>query len=78
MMDEYWRKDSQQVGREDDNVVVFKKEHDKAYATSYAAINKTESTVQVNLDMTDSVGCAFTPSKIFLKADWKIRKITHI
>lgn len=48
--------------KEDSNVIVFRKYHDKAYANSYAAINKTSSNVRVCLDMTYSTSCVYTPS----------------
>lgn len=62
LLDEYLRNHGAERGREDRNVIVFRKYHDKAYANSYGAVNKTDHTVEVNLDLTASENCAFTPS----------------
>jgi hypothetical protein len=48
--------------KEDRNVCVFRKYHEKAYANSYAAINKTSNPVKVTLDMTASNSSIFMPS----------------
>ena len=63
MMDYFWKKDDSKIGRQDENVIVIKRDHDAAYANSYAAINKTDSPVEITLDLTSSVGCSFTPSR---------------
>lgn len=47
--------------REDTRVVIFRKSHDKAYANTYAAVNKTANDVIVELDMTPSTSQVFMP-----------------
>lgn len=72
MMADYLDRNGARKAREDRNVVVFKKYHEHAYANSYAAVNKTNSDVEVNIDMTHSTNCMFSPSsgksRVFLPA----------
>ena len=62
VLDDYLQQFGANKGREDRNVIVFRKYHDKAYANSYGALNKTDHTVEVNLDISSSENCAFTPT----------------
>jgi len=62
MMDNYLKNYGAEKAREDNNIVIFRKYHDSAYASSYAAVNKTNHDVEVNLDMTSSTSCVYTPT----------------
>ena len=61
ILDDYLKNHGAERGREDRNVIVFRKYHDKAYGNSFGAVNKTDRTVEVNIDITPSENCAFTP-----------------
>lgn len=62
MMADYLRNEGAENAREDENVVVLRKYHEKGYANTYSVVNKTNAKVEVTLDMTSSDGCDFTPS----------------
>lgn len=61
MMAEYLDKKGANRAREDNNVIVYRRYHEKSYANSYAAVNKTDKEVEVTFDMTSSEGCVYTP-----------------
>lgn len=62
MMADYLDKMGANKAKEDENVIVFRKYHEKSYASSFAAVNKTSNDVRVSLDMTHSQRCCYTPS----------------
>lgn len=54
MMTDYLEKAGANKAREDKNVVIYRKYHEKGYANTYAAVNKTSSNVEVKIDMNRS------------------------
>ena len=61
MMNDYLKGGVANNAREDKNVIVFRKYHEGAYASTYAAVNKTERNMIVNLDMTASQSLIYMP-----------------
>lgn len=61
VMGDYLGKFGADHAREDTKVVVFRKFHEKGYANTYAAVNKTGNDVLVDFDMTSSTSNVFMP-----------------
>lgn len=61
MMADHLEKSGAKQAREDKNAVVFRKYHAKAYANTFAALNKTPSEIEVNIDFSSSQNCVFKP-----------------
>jgi len=61
MMGDYLKRGGSNQAKEDENAVVFRKYYPKAYANSFAAINKTGNKIKVTIDLTSSEGCEYAP-----------------
>ena len=61
MMSDHLKDGVANNAREDNNVIVFRKYHEGAYASTYAAVNKTGQDMIVDLDMTASKSLIYMP-----------------
>ena len=67
-------------GREDDNVIVFGTSLKGTFGRAYAAINKTDDHVWVNIDMSDTEEAMFTPSSgkvSMVIPPWTLKYLGH-
>ncbi|CAI2385872.1 unnamed protein product [Moneuplotes crassus] len=62
IMSKYLENQGAKNAKEDENVIIFRKFHEKCYGNSIGAINKSQSNVAVTLDMTNSQNCEYTPT----------------